>query len=272
MISIVSEKNIKNGEIITKKYLDDLLEQDNAKIYEVIRVVDRKPMFLKEHYDRMSKSIKLSNLIFPIEFSNFNNLIQLLIKENDFVNCNIRVSFYIKDEPIILMYYIKSSYPSSDLYDAGINVVTVKKQRKNPNVKFYEANFRDSIDNILSEKGAFEAILLNSDDTISEGSKSNVFFVKNNKLITSLDSSVLLGVTRDKVIAVCENNGIEVEKRSIYTKELKDFDGAFITGTSINVLPIKGIDDIIYNSSNNEIVKRILDLYLFEAEKDLSKY
>lgn len=264
MINIVSENNIKNGQIVTKFFLEELLKQNIAEIYEVIRVIYKRPIFLREHYERMIKSLRLSDLKSIIEFSNFKNSIELLIKSNDFENCNIRVSYFIQDEPINLMYYVKSSYPSEDLYQNGINVVSVKKQRKNPNVKFYESSFRDSIDKTLSEKEAFEAILVNNDDTISEGSKSNVFFIKERKLITSVDGEVLLGVTRDKVINVCEKSGIEVEKRSIHITELKDFDGAFITGTSINVLSIKSFDDILYNSSNNEILKKVSDLYVNE--------
>lgn len=268
MINIVSEKNIKNGEVILKQNLEKFLEQDSAKIYEVIRVIDRKPIFLKEHFDRMNNSIKLSGYKEEMEYESFKKSIEMLIKENDFENCNVRVSFFIKEMPLVLMYYVKSSYPSDELYKKGIYVVTVKKQRKNPNVKFFESSFRDTIDNTLSEKGAFEAILVNDDDSISEGSKSNVFFVKGNTLVTSVDSAVLLGVTRGKVIEVCKNNGINVEKRNISLNELHDFDAAFITGTSNNVLPIRAIDELVYDSANNETVMKTSELYLKEMIKE----
>lgn len=268
MINIVSEKNVKNGEVITKQSMKLLLEQDLAKIYEVIRVIDRKPIFLKEHFDRMNNSIKLSGYKEEMEYKSFKSSIELLIKENDFDNCNVRVSFYINEKPLVLMYYIKSSYPSDELYKKGIYVVTVKKQRKNPNVKFFESSFRDTIDKILVEKGAFEAILVNDDDSVSEGSKSNVFFVKGNELITSVDSAVLLGVTRGKVIEACENSGIKVEKRNIFLNELQSFDAAFITGTSNNVLPIRAIDDIEYGSADNKTVKKTSELYLQEMVKE----
>lgn len=268
MISIVSEKNVKNGEVIDKKSLEMLLEHDTAKIYEVIRVIDRKPIFLKEHFNRMNNSIKLSGYKEEMQYESFKASIEKLIKENNFENCNIRVSFYINEEPVVLMYFVKSSYPSEELYKKGIYVVTVKKQRKNPNVKFFESSFRDAVDKTLADTGAFEAILVNDDDTISEGSKSNVFFVKGDKLVTSTDSAVLLGVTRGKVIEACENNGIMVEKRGISMSELKEFDAAFITGTSNNVLPIRAIDELVYDSAINETVKRTSDLYLKEMVKE----
>lgn len=268
MISVVSEKNVKNNEIIYRDCLNSLLAEDTANIYEVIRVIDRKPIFLGEHFQRMEKSIQLSGYSEKIDFGSFKSSIELLINENDFENCNVRVSFFVKDEPVILMYFVKSSYPAEELFKTGINVVTIKKQRKNPNVKFFESGFREYIDHVIAEKNAFEAILVNEDSTISEGSRSNIFFVKGNTLVTSPDGTVLLGVTRGKVIEVCENNGIAVEKRNVYLHELKSFDGAFITGTSNNVLPVRAIDENIYDSANNKTVLRASNLYLEEMMKE----
>jgi branched-subunit amino acid aminotransferase/4-amino-4-deoxychorismate lyase len=271
MINIVSELNVKNGELIEKKDIEKLLEQDNTNIYEVIRVINKKPVFLKEHFNRMKRSIELSKLNSKLQYSDYKRFIELLIKENNFENCNIRVSYLIKDYEIYLMYFVKSYYPEQEFYEKGIHVVMVNKHRKEPNIKFYESDLRESIDKVLSRKNAFEAILVNDDDTISEGSKSNVFFVKGDSLVTSKDSSVLLGVTREKVIDVCNGNGIKVEKRDIYVSELKFMDAAFITGTSINVLPIKDIDDIVLDSSRNKIVKRASDLYLNEVNLNINQ-
>lgn len=269
MINVVSEKNIINGKVISKQSLYELLDQDTAKIYEVIRVINRKPIFLKEHLERLNNSISLSGYNETIKLSKFKASVELLIAENEFTNCNIRVSFFIKDgEPIVLIYYVKSSYPTAEMFKNGIYVITLKKHRKNPNVKFFETELRDSIDIALAEKGAFEAILVNDDDTISEGSKSNVFFVSGGKLVTSMDSEVLLGVTRGKVVEVCERNGIIVDKRKINISELKNFDGAFITGTSNDVLPIRAIDDIVYDSVNNNTANKASELYLTEMAKE----
>jgi branched-subunit amino acid aminotransferase/4-amino-4-deoxychorismate lyase len=271
MINIVSENNVRNGELIAKKDIEQLLEQYNTNIYEVIRVINKKPVFLKEHFNRMKRSIELSKLNSKLQYVEYKTFIELLINENSFENCNIRVSYLKKDDETYLMYFVKSYYPPEELYEKGISVVMVTKHRKNPNIKFYESDLREGIDKILSKKNAFEAILINDDDTISEGSKSNVFFVKGDTLITSKDSSVLLGVTREKVIDVCNRNGIKVEKRDIFVREIKLLDGAFITGTSINVLPIKNIDDIVLDSSNNEIVKKVSDLYLNEVNLNINQ-
>ena len=271
MINIVSDKNVMNNQLISKEETEFLLNEESPKIYEVIRVIEGSTVFLKEHFDRMNESIRLSKVLGSLDYDEFKNSIELLIKENSLKNCNIRVSYYFKNKPVTLFYFIKSYYPSKKEFNEGIHTVTVKMERTNPNIKSYQKELKDNVAKIMEENNAFEAILINHDDTISEGSKSNVFFVKNNKLITSPDSAVLLGVTRSKVISVCRENSIDVEKRIIKFDEIKDFDGAFITGTSNDVLPIRTIDNMVYNSSENEVVKRVSELYLREIAKEIGK-
>lgn len=269
MINIVSDKNVMNSQIISKEETEILLDKESPKIYEVIRVIEGRTIFLKEHFERMNESIRLSGTNGCINYDEFKSSIELLIKENSFKHCNIRVSYYYKNEPVIIFYFIKSYYPSKEEFNEGIHTVTVKMERTNPNIKSFQKELKDNVARIMKENNAFEAILINHDDTVSEGSRSNVFFVKGNKLITSPDSLVLLGVTRSKVISICEENLIKVEKRKIIFDEIKEFDGAFITGTSNDVLPIKTFDNILFNSSENEVVKKVSELYLREVRKEI---
>jgi len=261
MINIVSEKNVLNGRIIDKNTTNKLIEEDKTRIYEVIRVINNKPVFLLEHYERLVNSIKLSNLDTDINYDSFTNCIDLLISENDLRDCNIRVSFDLKEEPLLFMYFVKSFYPDKSYYETGIHTITIIKERENPNIKKNAKSYRDKIDLLLKENEAFEAILVNFDKTISEGSKSNVFFVKGNSLITAEDNDVLLGVTRNKVLEIAENSNINIIKRKINLEEINSFDAAFITGTSNNVLPIKTINDILLKSTTNEVVITLMKEY-----------
>ncbi len=270
-MKIVSHRNVKNNEMITKEELEMILKKEEPKIYEVIRVIDGKTIFLNEHFQRMNKSIELSEINYKLNLEDYKKSAQLLIKENNIKNCNIRVSFYYSQEPVTLFYFIESYYPTKEEFNVGIHTVTLKIARKNPNVKSYEKELKEKVANIMKENNAFEAIMVNQDGTISEGSRSNVFFIKGNKLITSPDSAVLLGVTRSKIIQLCEKNSIEIEKRPVKLHELKEFEAAFITGTSNDVLPIKTIDKLQYNSSENEVVRRVSELYLEEVKKEMEK-
>ncbi|NLJ58429.1 MAG: branched-chain amino acid aminotransferase [Tissierellia bacterium] len=270
-MKIISDNNVKNNKIITKEEMELILQTETPEIYEVIRVIEGKTVFLEEHFDRMNESIRLSGNNDKLDFYEYKSSAELLIRENNLKNCNIRVSYYNKDYPVSLFYFIESYYPSKEEFKEGIHTVTIEIERKNPNVKSYQREFKDKLARIMKENNAFEVILLNSDGTVSEGSRSNVFFVKGNKLITSPDSAVLLGVTRSKVVSLCEKNSIEVERRRVKLEELKDFDAAFITGTSNDVLPINTVDSMVYNSSDNEVVKRVSELYLEEVMKEVKR-
>lgn len=217
----------------------------------------------------MNESIRLSRIKGRLDYEEFKDSIDLLIRENPYRNLNIRISYLYDEKPLTLFYFIESYYPTREEFRRGIHTVTLKMERSNPNAKLYQKELRDEVTRLIKEKNAFEALLVNHDGTISEGSRSNIFFVKGNKLITPPDSSVLLGVTRSKVISLCEDNGIEIEKRIIRLDEIGGFDGAFITGTSNDVLPVKTIDDRVYNSPDNDLVKRVSELYLEEVAKEI---
>ncbi|MEL7604882.1 MAG: aminotransferase class IV [Sedimentibacter saalensis] len=267
MINIVSHKNVANNKLVSKEEMEELLKKDSAKIYEVIRVVEGRPVFLREHFDRMNESIRLSGLKGVLDYEYYKRSAEMLISANNLLNCNIRVSYYFTHEDVLLLYFIESHYPSKKQFQEGVDTVTVKMHRKNPNVKAFEKNFKEEVQKVIDETGSFEAILVNDDNTVSEGSKSNIFFVKKNKIITSPDEAVLLGVTRSKVIEVCMMNNVEVEKRTVHFDELNSFDAAFITGTSNDVLPIRKIDEKLYNSAGNDVVRKVSRLYLEEMKK-----
>lgn len=267
MINIVSHKNVANNKLVSKEEMEELLKKDSAKIYEVIRVVEGRPVFLREHFDRMNESIRLSGLKGVLDYEYYKRSAEMLISANNLLNCNIRVSYYFTHEDVLLFYFIESHYPSKKQFQEGVDTVTVKMHRKNPNVKAFEKNFKEEVQKVIDETGSIEAILVNDDNTVSEGSKSNIFFVKKNKIITSPDEAVLLGVTRSKVIEVCMMNNVEVEKRTVHFDELNSFDAAFITGTSNDVLPIRKIDEKLYNSAGNDVVRKVSRLYLEEMKK-----
>lgn len=266
MINIISEKNLKNSEIISKEKVEQFLIKEKPKVYEVIRIINSKPLFLQEHVNRFNKSINLLGLSRKFEHNVILELIEKIIENNNISNKNIRMTYFYDEEDILLLYFIKSPYPGKEIYTQGIKTVTVKKTRKNPNAKIYEKKLRANIDDILDNNNAFEAILINNNNIINEGSRSNIFFVKKDKVVTSKDKSVLLGVTRQKVLKLCSENNIEIEKRNIHVDEIKQFEGAFITGTSINILPIRQIDQHRYNFAGNELIKKISKLYDIEVK------
>ena len=93
----------------------------------------------------------------------------------------------------------------------------------------------------------YEVFLVNRDGIITEGSRSNVFFIKNGEVYTSPTDTVLPGVTRTVIIKILEDAGIPLHYSAIKQEELSGFDAAFISGTSPKVLPVASIGDIVYD-------------------------
>jgi branched-chain amino acid aminotransferase len=93
--------------------------------------------------------------------------------------------------------------------------------------------------------GFDEAILLDADGKLAEGSGENIFLVRGGKLLTNDErDSILLGVTRDSVICMARDLGLEVEVRSLYPDDLLLAEEAFFTGTASEVTPIREVDSI----------------------------
>ncbi|MNN25477.1 Branched-chain-amino-acid aminotransferase [compost metagenome] len=134
-------------------------------------------------------------------------------------------------------------------------------ERTNPNAKIVNDSFRDLVNKEIKENNAYEAILVDRNGDITEGSRSNIFMVKNNTIITSPLEAVLPGVTRGEIIELCLENNIDFKEEKVNYKDLDRLDGLFITGTSPKILPITSVNDRIFNSNVNEIIKVLIKTY-----------
>ena len=96
------------------------------------------------------------------------------------------------------------------------------------------------------QRGADEALMLNSDGNVAEGTGENIFMVKNGKIFTPpMSAGILEGLTRNSVMEIASDMGYEVEERDITRAELYIADEVFMTGTAAEVLPIRMIDDLV---------------------------
>jgi len=97
-------------------------------------------------------------------------------------------------------------------------------------------------------KNADEAILLDKNGFISEGSGENLFIIKDSKLLTPKTDFCLNGITRQSVIQIARDLGIEVEEKNLIFDELVDADEAFFSGTAVEITPITKVDNLIIGS------------------------
>jgi len=226
-------------------------ETEGMQIYEVVRVIGGKPLFLKEHIERLENSFKVLNMEVPQKIKNLGDEIYEFLRHARIVNGNVKIIYdgIGGAENRTIIYEAVSRYPDRTLYENGVVVATLEKSRTSPGAKTMEDDLRIHADNKKKEKNAYEVILVDGQGNMTEGSRSNIFFFKDGILHTAPLDKVLPGITRMKVFEFCAKKGIEVKVHPIKLNELVNFDGAFLTGTSINMLPVKSIDGIVYSVS-----------------------
>ncbi|NFI94388.1 aminotransferase class IV [Clostridium botulinum] len=252
-----------NKFFIENSNIKEINQLENIKvpgkvIYEVLRIIHGKPLFLENHLLRMENSFKLINIHQCLDNFKIRNDIENLVRENEKLEGNIKLTYNV-NEKVMRIFFINHSYPNEEMYKNGVKTILYFGERENPNAKIVNLNFREKVNIKIKENNAYEAILVDRNGYITEGSKSNIFMVKENVLLTSPIKTVLPGVTRGEIIDIAIENGIKVEEVSYKYSDIEKLDGMFISGTSPKILPINQVDSIKMNS--NEIINKLIKYY-----------
>lgn len=247
-------------------------------IYEVIRIEKNIPLFLENHLNRLYNSADISNLHINEGYCDFEFLIEQLIAKNNVSQGKIKIVIHYDSdnnnkEKDNLIYFTPHYFPSSNEYKNGVRLGLCKAIRSLPNAKVLNTEARTKANNVIVEEKLFEVLLIDEDGFITEGSRSNIFFIKGQRIFTPPKTDVLMGITRTNIISICKQNGIEIIEKKIHYSEISDMESAFISGTSLKVLPINTIDKNAF-LTNTPILKKIMKLYdsLIEGYiKEISK-
>ncbi len=253
-------KSIINGLVSENVNIDNWKKK--GYIYEVLRVIDNKPLFLKEHLLRIMSSIESID-IYSIE----KDLKKLIDSYEGALNDNIFISINNENKHTGI-FIIKGFYPPKEWYENGIKINTYQIKRDDPSKKVYDVNYKNIIQEHLKETEVFET-LITDDGVINEGSRSNVFFIKGDVIYTPPVEAVLPGITRDKVFEAAKAGALNIVETNIKYDELNAFDGIFITGTSIDLLPINQIDNTKYKTTELDSFKKLSTNFKNIKNKDL---
>ena len=259
----IKEFYMVNDKLVIVENLTIFEKITKPSVYEIIRVINGIPLFLEDHLRRMFDSAQIINHNIALSEKEIRASIKEIILKNNIDRSNIKLLSSEVEEmgSIFLVYCVESFYPPLEYYTTGINTILFKYERENPNAKVLVSSFKEDVTKAMMEKDAFEALLVRKDGYIPEGSKSNIFFVKDDQIYTAPKDEILLGITRKHLFKIADKLNIKIIEQSIHVDDIEKLDGAFMTGTSVNILPISKIDNTYISSVNNKIIKELNEAY-----------
>ncbi|MGE5406329.1 MAG: aminotransferase class IV [Methanosarcina sp.] len=263
---------ILNGEIKNVEAFDNSLVIKGESIYEVIRLHKGIPVFFDDHMERLVSSVNNQKKRLMADTGELKKSILKLAEKEKRKEINIKIVFnYNEDSENFLVYYIESNYPTPEQYKKGVKGILFWAERNDPQAKVLNYRLRSAIHQELVNEAAYEALLVNSDNLITEGSKSNVFFVNGEGLVTAPDDCILKGVTRKQIIDICDVEKIDLRFDCVNADDISGYDAVFITGTSPMVLPYCCINDEYFNVKH-PLMERLRRIYLERVEVSLHKF
>ncbi|WP_293765500.1 branched-chain amino acid transaminase [uncultured Aquitalea sp.] len=214
---------------------------------------------LQDHTDRLFRSAKILGMDLPFSKEAINQAHLDVVKANKLQSCYFRpMAFYGSgklgvapkkdDVRVIVAAWPWGAYLGDEGLEKGIRVKTSSFTRHHVNITMCKAkangNYMNSIlaNNEATADGYDEALLLDVDGFVAEGSGENIFIIRKGKIYTPDLTSALEGITRDTVVQIAKEQGLEVIEKRITRDEVYSADEAFFTGTAAEVTPIRELD------------------------------
>lgn len=234
---------------------------------------------LQEHVDRLFNSAKIFMMDMPFSNETVLDACREVIRVNKLASGYIRpIAFYGSEAMgigttnvsthVAVAAWTWGAYLGAEGMENGINIKTSSFSRHHVNVTLCRAKAVSSYTNsILANReathdGYDEALLLDTQGLVAEGSGENVFIVKQGKLYTPQLTSCLEGITRDTVFVIAKDMGIEVIEKPITRDEFYCADEAFFTGTAAEITPIRSLDNrIIGEGRRGPITQKLQDKF-----------
>lgn len=243
---------------LTAVDLEPVSVKSNISVYEVIRIIGGQPLFLEDHIERLRDSLHSFGLeTRGLKVADFNDRIASLCSENDKDTGNIEILVTVGDKKAItiLVGFIPHKYPEESDYRQGVRVDIIEVERENPNTKVKDTGARLAANAFLAESNCFEVLLKNRNNRITEGSRSNFFYFRGDTLFSTPVAAVLPGITRKYVLIAAARAGLEIHEDFLLADQVKDLDAAFISGTSLGVLPLSHIGKHRLNPKHGQLQK-----------------
>lgn len=236
---------------------------------------------LREHVDRLFESAHISDMVIRESRDAVSETCLELIRVNKLDECYVRPLVFLGEGPMGLLYtrdnpvrlaiavWRWGAYLGEEGLENGIRAKVSSYTRSGINATMTKAKIVGNyVNSILAKRevvaaGYQEAIMLDAQGYVAEASGENVFLVKHGRMATpAAGGSILAGITRNTVLTLARELGIEVDERPMSRDELYVADEVFFTGTAAEVTPVREIDERkVGGGSRGPITKRIQDRF-----------
>jgi D-alanine transaminase len=257
-------------------HIEDRGYQFGDGVYEVIPVAGGRAVDEGPHLDRLERSLSELRIDMPVPRRSLQLICEEMLRRNGLRNGLVYIqvtrgvaprnhSFPEDAHPSLVITTKRMDFSSQPKFDNGVPVITVPDQRW----KRRDIKTTNLLPNCLAkqeavEAGAYEALQVDSDGNVTEGTSSNAWIVtRDGRLVTRhLSSDILHGVTRRTILAIATEEGVRFDERPFSVHEVIDAKEAFVTSATSFVTPVIRIDGKpIGDGKPGPLTRRLLDWY-----------
>ena len=253
-------------------------------VYEVSAVIGGDLVDWQEHFARLIRSMDKLNLVNNFQEEDFYQIQKKLIKENELNEglCYVQVTRGVAERdfnfatnslsPTVVIFTQEKLILSNPASKMGIKIITVPDDRwRRRDIKTTQLLAQSLAKTHAVKKGVDDSLLV-QDGFINEGSSSNAFIIKDERIITPcLSNDILGGITRSSVIKFCKKNNLEIKEQKINVNDLIDAQEVFLTSSTGFVLPVIEVDGRrVGNGLIGDRVREIQKIYLEQIKLKLS--
>ncbi|TRZ37251.1 D-amino-acid transaminase [Niallia circulans] len=264
--------------------IEDRGYQFGDGIYEVIRVYNGQLFTANEHLERLLSSGDKLSIQIGYSVEEFKSLLEQLIEKNSlktgivYMQVTRGVSarnhaFPAEDTPPTYIAYTKEVERPTEQLDNGVTAITVE------DIRWSRCDIKslNLLGNVIAKQKATEADCYESiqyrDLTVTEGSSSNIWIIKDNAVKThEANQFILNGITRQKIIELCRGNDMEVVEAAFTIEDLIDADEVFLSSTTAEVMPIISINNVpVGNGEIGPVARKLQQLFKDAIEHECNQ-
>lgn len=235
-------------------------------VYETLKLRKRQIYFIELHAERLLHSAAILNIEHDFTAECIRNTIISLVIANKVENSNIKVLLIggadSKSANLYIM-QLNPLFPERKLYKQGCRLISYKGERHFPKAKSLSMLLSSIAYHQAIQNNAYDALLIDRYNTITEGTRTNFFAIKNDTVISPPEDKILSGVTRLTLMECLKQNGIHFTEEDLKLENSDTWDACFITSTSTKVMPVTHINNQEFKIPELLLhIKQIYDAFL----------